>query len=234
MKPFPRIKGCKLFLTGGYVRDTLLNRTVKDRDFAVQTNIYWDTFVKRVEEIGKIYQAKKEFYSIRCNINGEDIDLTMLRKDERYLDGRHPSVVIPTKKLMADAQRRDLTINSMYMDNKGNIIDYFNGQRDIYNKVIRAVGNPGKRFREDYLRILRAIRFSIQLNFKIEPKTFYEMERNVKGLSIISHDRIMDELNKCFLIDSRRTMEELTKIENMTETLDGIGIYFKAINKKRR
>ena len=233
MKSFPQIKGCKLYLTGGYVRDTLLNRTVKDRDFAVQTNIPWNVFIRRVEEVGKIYQMREDCLTIRCNIKGENLDLAFLRKEEKYLDGRHPSLVMRTNSLKNDGVRRDFTINSMYMNSNSSIIDNFEGKKDIENKLIRCVGDAGKRFREDYLRILRAIRFSIQLEFKIENKTFYAMQRNVKGLAIISIDRIKDELNKCLMINSKSTMEELLRIEDMMETLDSMNIYFKAINKKK-
>ena len=234
MKSFPRIKGCNLFLTGGYVRDTLLDNPIKDRDFAVQTNISWELFLQRINEIGKIYQTNEECFTVRCNIKGENIDLAFLRKEEKYLDGRHPSLVMRTNSLESDGSRRDFTINSMYMNNKGEILDNFKGKTDIDAKLIRCVGDADKRFREDYLRILRAIRFSIQLEFKIENKTFYAMKRNVKGLGIISVDRVKDELNKCLKMDTKKTIEQVLKIEGMTKILDSMGIYFTAINKRRR
>ena len=129
-------------------------------------------------------------------MDGVGYELTTYRIDGDYSDGRHPDSVSFSKNLSEDLCRRDFTINAMAYSNKKGIVDLFDGRKDLQNGIIRAVGDAKKRFDEDALRMLRAVRFAAQLGFKIADDTFAAIKEKAKLLSNVSKERIFVELNK--------------------------------------
>jgi len=128
--------------------------------------------------------------------DNHSFEVATFRSDDVYEDGRHPSR-IHYSTAREDVFRRDFTINGLLMDpDTGAIIDYVNGRLDIDNKIVRTIGNPGKRFREDYLRLLRAVRFAANLHFDLEPATQDAVKREASNIRHISVERIREELNK--------------------------------------
>ena len=128
--------------------------------------------------------------------DNHSFEVATFRSDDVYEDGRHPSR-IHYSTAREDVFRRDFTINGLLMDpDTGDIIDYVNGRFDIDNKIVRTIGNPGKRFREDYLRLLRAVRFAANLHFDLEPATQDAVKREASNIRHISVERIREELNK--------------------------------------
>src|SRR4030042_7168728 len=131
-----------------------------------------------------------------------NFEVTTFRSDGKYSDNRHPDSVAFVKSLDEDLKRRDFTINALAYDIINNkIIDIFNGREDIKNKVIKAIGEPVDRFNEDSLRMLRACRFSSQLNFKIEDNTLDAIKKMSKNINKISAERIRDEIIKLMQTD---------------------------------
>lgn len=207
------IPGAVFYLVGGSVRDQLLGRKIKDHDYVVLTELPFVGLVTAMEEAGAtIFVQKPEFLTIRARYGDEVFDVAYPRVDGDYKDGRRPSSVTLAQSLEQDAKRRDFTINAMYLDPSGKVIDFFGGQNDLRMKIIRAVGNPHERFAEDYLRILRGIRFAATLGFNIMPDTFGAMTRKAQGLETISSDRIREELNKSLLADPRTTLWMLQEL----------------------
>src|SRR3990167_4602824 len=145
-KPFPKIGDCELFLCGGPIRDKLLGLPIKDRDFVVVTKMSFEELEEEIKKIGTIFISKKEFLTIRCRIENEAIDIAFPRGESGYRDGRHPDNVIKVGTLKEDASRRDFTINSLFLSESGEVLDYFGGQEAIEKKEIKAVGDPYERF----------------------------------------------------------------------------------------
>ena len=161
----------------------------------------WDITTNALpEEMKKIF--KKTFDTgiahgtITVLMDGVGYELTTYRIDGNYSDGRHPDSVSFSKSLSEDLCRRDFTINAMAYSHKKGIVDLYEGQEDLKSGIIRAVGDPSKRFDEDALRMLRAIRFSAQLGFQIEKATFDAINKKSSLLSNVSKERIFVELNK--------------------------------------
>lgn len=183
--------GFEGFAVGGCVRDSLLKKTPTD----------WDITTDALpEDMKKIF--KKTFDTgiahgtVTVLMDGVGYELTTYRIDGNYSDGRHPDSVSFSKNLSEDLCRRDFTINAMaYSHNKG-IVDLFGGRKDLQNGIIRAVGDAKKRFDEDALRMLRAVRFAAQLGFRIDDDTFEAIKEKAKLLSKVSKERIFVELNK--------------------------------------
>lgn len=183
--------GFEGFAVGGCVRDSLLKKTPKD----------WDITTDALpEDMKKIF--KKTFDTgiahgtVTVLMDGVGYELTTYRIDGNYSDGRHPDSVSFSKSLSEDLCRRDFTINAMAYSNKKGIVDLFDGRKDLQNGIIRAVGDAKKRFDEDALRMLRAVRFAAQLGFKIDDDTFAAIKEKAKLLSKVSKERIFVELNK--------------------------------------
>lgn len=189
------------YIVGGCVRDLLMNREPKDWDIATNA---------KPEEIIKIFPDsfyENKFFTVGVKTADEEIpvvEVTTFRIEQKYSDKRHPDEVKFAKSLAEDLGRRDFTINALALKLKNKdfeIIDLFEGQKDLKNKIIRAVGNPDERFNEDALRMMRAIRFSSELNFKIETKTLEAIKKNSKNLQYVAEERIKDELQKIILSD---------------------------------
>ena len=233
MIKFPIIENTELYLVGGCVRDYILGRPNNDRDFVVITELPFKELVKQIKKKPHcaVYNAKEEFLTIRCNIRGKIIDLAYPRTESGYADSRHPDKVEKTKTLKEDAKRRDFTMNALYLDKNGYIHDYIGGQLDITKKIIRTVGDPKERFKEDYLRILRAIRFSSQLGFNIHIKTREAMYDTKNNLITADTQRIREELNKSFIANSQLTWLNLNNLV-LYKILEKKGLKFQVTQKK--
>lgn len=178
----------QIYIVGGAVRDLLMKKNVSDWDFTTDA---------KPEEILKI--IPEGFYDNKFGTVGLEsplgiFEITTMRKEGDYKDYRHPTEVGWTNKIEVDLARRDFTVNAMALGQK--IVDPFYGQSDIKNKTIRAVGDPNQRFKEDALRLIRAIRIATELNFKIEAKTLQGIKENAGLLKEIADERIRDELFK--------------------------------------
>ena len=182
------------YAVGGCVRDSILKRSPED----------WDiTTSAKPEEVKKLFSTTidtgLQHGTVTVVIEKEGFEVTTFRLDGDYTDGRHPDRVAFTSSLTEDLRRRDFTINAMAYSEKTGLIDEFDGERDLEDGVIRAVGEAKERFSEDALRMLRAIRFAGQLNFKIEEKTFDAIKELSPNISKVSVERIAKELEKLLL-----------------------------------
>jgi len=140
---------------------------------------------------------------VTCETKYHILEVTPYRIEAKYTDNRHPDDLMFSDKIEDDLKRRDFTINSLaYNPNNGHFVDLYKGQEDIKDKVIRAVGNPNDRFQEDALRMLRAIRFSTELNFAISYDTMQAIGKNSKLIKNISFERIRDEFIKIIMSDN--------------------------------
>lgn len=201
--------GYEAYIVGGCVRDFL--RGVEPEDWDVATNA-------KPEEIQKLFPKSfysNQFFTVTVQTGSQnpklkEIEITTYRKEAKYTDKRHPDEVRFAKTIEEDLTRRDFTVNAMALGFKSKIlnsklvlIDLFDGQKDLKNKIIRAVGNPEKRFNEDALRMLRAVRFGVTLgqNWQIEEKTAKAIKKNSFWLQAISKERIRDEFLKIIMTE---------------------------------
>lgn len=189
--------GGVLRFVGGAVRDTLAGKKGFDLDLA--TDLSPDEMVEACEDYGlKTVPIGIKFGTVGVLINNKVLEVTSLRKDVKT-DGRHAEVVFTTD-WEIDASRRDLTINAVYADEKGNVFDYYNGIDDLERGIVRFIGSPSVRIKEDYLRILRFFRFySIYGKGEINQKALQACIENKNGLKQLSMERIRDELDKILL-----------------------------------
>lgn len=183
--------GFEAYAVGGCVRDSILGRKPED----------WDiTTSARPEQVKAIFPRTVdtgiEHGTVTVLMDREHFEVTTYRVDGEYEDHRHPKEVTFTASLEEDLKRRDFTINAMAYNPETGLVDIFNGIEDLKNQVIRCVGDPGERFDEDALRILRAIRFSAQLGFQIDAATQRAMSERTKDLKEVSAERIRVELVK--------------------------------------
>jgi len=185
-------KGYKAYIVGGSVRDLFLDKEPHDIDIATNCPIDILDKMYKTYDIGK----SKDFGIVVVKSGSYSFEIAQFRTDGTYSDGRRPDSVKICQDFKGDASRRDFCFNAMGIDADGNIVDYFDGKKDIKNKVVRTVGNPHDRFEEDRLRMMRAVRFSGKLGFDIEPKTKEAIKQNVHKLKDLSPERIKDELFK--------------------------------------
>ena len=207
IKNLEEILNIKLYLVGGAVRDLLLGQTPKDLDFV--TSVLPDDVEQAILKINKkTYILGKKFGTIGFKYDFGDgselIEITTFRSETYTDDNRKPEVVF-TDNVQVDLGRRDFTINAMAINSDGKLIDIFEGQKDLENKIVRAVGNPKIRFTEDPLRLLRAIRFSQKLGFEIEQKTLEKIIESKFKLLNISRERWVLELDQILSHDQVRT-----------------------------
>jgi len=220
--------GFEGYLVGGCVRD--LFRGVKPEDFDVATNA-------KPKEITKIFKksySDNNFGTVtvlteKKEKNLREIQITPYRVESNYKDKRHPEEVKFVEDIKEDLKRRDFTMNAIAFHPEKGVIDPFKGKKDLEEKTIRAVGSAKERFSEDALRMMRAVRFSATLGFKIEEETRKEIKKNAHLLSKISAERIRDEFVK--IVNSKRAkegVEELRKLgllkEFLPELLEGYGV----------
>ena len=193
-----RKAGFEAYAVGGCVRDVVLNRIPQDWDVATNA---------KPEEMQKIFPKsfyENNFGTVTVLDDGMEIQATTYRVDNQYSDKRHPDSVRYTADLKEDLARRDFTINAMALRVESEkakvesteIIDPFDGQKDLKAKLIRAVGDAKERFNEDALRLMRAVRFAAQLNFDIEEKTFRAIQERAQTIVSVSQERIRDEFVK--------------------------------------
>lgn len=186
--------GYEAYSVGGAIRDIIMGNTA--HDFDVTTSATPEE-MKRVFKDERVIETGIEHGTLTFVIDGESVEITTYRLDGKYSDNRHPESVEFTRNLENDLVRRDFTMNALaYNPISDTLVDLFGGRKDIENKVIRAIGEPEKRFTEDALRILRAIRFSSVLGFEIEDETREAMLKCAPLLANISKERIATELNK--------------------------------------
>lgn len=215
-------KGFQVYLVGGCVRSILLGREPKDWDLATDA---------KPEEIQGIFQDsvyENTFGTVGVKTGSEDerlrvVEITTFRKEGKYTDKRHPDSVSFADKIEDDLGRRDFTVNAMALNvakfngrslkSKNDIIDPFGGRDDLKKKLIRAVGEPKKRFQEDALRLVRAVRFASELGFKIEIRTSAAIASDAGFLEMIAKERIRDEFIK--IISSDRAMSGIKTLEDL-------------------
>lgn len=186
--------GYEAYAVGGCVRDAMLGRTPEDWDITTSAK---PLEVKAL--FRKTIDTGLQHGTITVMMNGEGYEVTTYRIDGEYEDGRHPKEVAFTTNLKMDLERRDFTINAMAYNDRSGLVDEFDGVGDLKKGIIRCVGDAGQRFDEDALRMLRAVRFSGQLGFVIEPDTLHAMEARIQNLEKISAERIRVEMTKLLI-----------------------------------
>ena len=224
------------FVVGGCVRDLLMDKKPKDWD--ITTNA-------KPEEIKKIFPKsfyENKFGTVTILTNSKDdtlkeIEITTFRKDGKYSDKRHPDEIKYAKTIEEDLARRDFTVNALALSDKNKIIDPFDGQYDLKNKIIKTVGKAEERFDEDALRMLRATRFATTLSaqggpasgWEIEAKTFKAIQKNAGWICAISKERIKDELIK--IMESKKAAEGIDLLQKtnllkyvLPELEKGVGV----------
>ena len=191
-------KNYECHLVGGCVRDALLGEVPHDYDLCTNAN------PNAVQELLKKTGIRSSSVGIQYGtvvalLNQDQYEITTYRTESEYSDGRHPDKVEFSKNINADLSRRDFTINAMAYDlDKNTIVDPYDGKEDLQNKVIRMVGDPNERIKEDPLRILRGLRFAIRYGFSIEDKTKEAFLNNKHLLSFVSKERVTKEFKKIF------------------------------------
>lgn len=210
----------QVYLAGGCVRDGLLN--VETRDFDIATN----ALPEQVEALFPVTKPiGKAFGVILVIENSVEVEVTTFRADGGYQDGRRPDSVQFIKsgnQAKEDAVRRDFTVNAMFYDlEKSEVVDFVGGLQDLKNKKIRAVGDAEKRFAEDHLRILRAVRFIGQLGFELEAETRKAILKLASTVTTVSGERLHSELGKLLESQNVNVAAEELKKTGLTEVLFG-------------
>lgn len=197
--------GFAAYAVGGCVRDTLLGRVPQDWDVATSA---------RPEQTAALFAGRSiptglQHGTVTVRQEGLSVEVTTFRADGPYSDHRRPDAVYFSDSLAEDLCRRDLTVNAMAMDAAGALHDPFGGREDIRRRVLRCVGDPERRFREDALRILRTLRFSATLGFAIEPETHRALRTQCGDLRYVAAERVREELTKLLCgQDAGRVLEE--------------------------
>lgn len=198
-----RQRGFQAYLAGGCVRDLLLNREPEDYDVATNA-----TPRQVMEVFPETYAVGAQFGVVLVPVPEEEclsaepssahaIEVATFRSDIGYSDGRHPDEVRFSQDPREDVVRRDFTINGMMLDPvSGEVLDYVGGRNDLSAGIIRAIGEPERRFAEDKLRMLRAVRFAARFEYQIEPATFAAMQSLASQLRVVSRERVREELTK--------------------------------------
>lgn len=194
------------FMVGGCIRDALLSKEPKDYDIATSA---LPTITESLFE--KTIPTGIKHGTVTVLIDKEPFEITTYRVEGEYKDNRRPDEISFVTNIKDDLSRRDFTINAFAYNSKEGLKDYFDGLEDLKNKIIRTVGNSDKRFNEDALRMMRAIRFAAQLDFNIEKSTLDGIKKNKDLLKNISSERIRDELCKLLLSDNPRKGLNLLK-----------------------
>ena len=185
-----RAAGHQAYLVGGCVRDLLLQR--RPEDFDIATDARPDRIMGLFPNSGRV---GAQFGVVLVRDVFAQVEVATSRSDREYDDGRHPSAVRFESNPRQDVERRDFTINGLLMDpDTGDVLDYVGGRADLDRRVVRAIGDPGLRFREDHLRLLRAVRFAARLGFTIEPATMAAICVNHALIRTVAVERVRDEL----------------------------------------
>ena len=212
------------YIVGGFVRDYIIGRVSNDVDICTNATPM---------EIKKIFNDVKlpvnEYGSVHLLYKKVDFEITTYRIEIEYKDNRKPSKIVYVNDLESDLKRRDFTMNTICMDKNGKIVDKFSSLKDIKNKVIRCVSNANDKLNEDSLRILRAIRFATELNFKIDEKLDEAILKNGYLLEKLSFFRKKEELNKIFLSNNLTLGINLLRKYNLSNYL-GINLDKEIVN----
>jgi len=215
-----RTAGHEAYFVGGCVRDRLLG--VESQDFDVTTDAEPD----RIRELFPRSESVGESFGVMLvkSCDSGATETATYRLDRDYVDGRRPESVAFTKSAKEDVQRRDFTINGLLWDPiEARLVDYVGGQADLKAKLVRAIGDPEDRFREDRLRMLRAVRFAARLGFEIEPATLSAIRAQASAIGEIAVERVRDELTRILTEGgARRGFELLDETRLMNEILPEI------------
>jgi poly(A) polymerase len=215
-----RRSGYQALLVGGCVRDLLLGREPADYD--VTTDATPEQVVSLFPES---IAVGAQFGVILIPRDGLKVEVATFRSDVGYSDGRHPDSVVYSKTPQEDVQRRDFSINGLLMrHDTGEVLDFVGGQADLEAKVIRVIGEPGRRFAEDKLRMMRAVRFAARFGFEIEAETFRAIRRHVGEIHQVSPERLREELTKLLTEGAaRRAFESLDETWLLQQVLPEVG-----------
>ena len=212
-----------IFVVGGAIRDALLNREITDIDFATPLEPKTITEILNKENI-KFIDVGINHGTVTAIINERKFEITTFRNDI-FTDGRHAQVSF-SNSLEEDALRRDFTINAMYLDKSGNLIDPTDGKKDLENRVVRFIGSPDERIKEDYLRILRYFRF-LALFGDISPdaEVMKTITANLDKLSVVSKERQWNELKSILSLTApNNAISAMSEIGLLDDYFNGIGI----------
>jgi len=191
--------GYESYVVGGCVRDSILKKKPKDWDITTKAK------PKQVIKLfDKVILTGLKHGTVTVLINKAGYEITTYRTDGEYEDNRHPKEVKFVECLKEDLARRDFTINAMAYNERYGLVDYFGGIQDLRDKIIKTVGNPRERFNEDALRMLRAIRFSAQLDFEIDESVLVTIKELNVNIQNISKERIREEFNKILICNPRK------------------------------
>ncbi len=205
-----KLAGFESYIVGGCVRDSLINKLPNDWDIC--TSALPSQTCEIFKNFKMVLNGAKHG-TIRVIINHLPVEITTFRIDGKYLNNRSPENISFTSSLKEDLIRRDFTINAMAYSNESGIIDLYGGKKDLEQKLIKCVGNAEERFEEDALRIMRALRFASQLNFKIEEKTKAAIFTKKDLLKNISAERITEEFLKLISYDNCfRILDEFAEV----------------------
>lgn len=185
-----KFPGSTTYLVGGVVRDLILGKEFKDVDISTNIDLNEIENIFPTFDIGK----NKDFSVVVIKYKDQIIEICHFRTDGEYSDSRRPDYVKEVQDFKSDANRRDLSFNAFGCDRFGNVIDYFNGVEDLKNGIVRMVGDPYQRLKEDALRLLRVCRFASRLNFQIESQTLKAVKDNASDIQKIASERIMKEI----------------------------------------
>jgi len=242
----------ELYQVGGHIRDRLLGLDSKDIDYSViipdttlEPKVALDMFVKQIKSEGyDVFLVTPECLTVRAKFPTDHIhsgvaDFVLARKELYYIkNSREPVVKLGT--LEDDLKRRDFTVNALAEKSDGTIIDLFNGAEHLKYKMLVTPGDPIVSFKDDPLRILRALRFCVTKGFLLSQNIKLAIcEMNIKDLKVVSHERIREEINKALRFNTIRTLQYLELFErdlsyNLTEYMfKNTGLYLEATNKKK-
>jgi putative nucleotidyltransferase with HDIG domain len=210
-----REHGHQAFLVGGCVRDILLGR--EPADFDVTT----DARPERVLELFPYgLTVGAQFGVVLIARDGNKVEVATFRHDVGYSDGRHPDQVVYAETAQEDVARRDFTINGLLMrHDSGEVLDFVGGREDLKAGLIRAIGEPERRFEEDKLRMLRAVRFAARFDYRIEPRTFKAIRQHAHEIHVVSAERIREELSKLLTEGAARRGFELLDESGLLEQI---------------
>ena len=195
--------GFSLYLVGGSARDYILGRDTTDLDLATDALVEQSLVFLTSE-----YDVKtpfKKFGNVKFKIDDVSVDITTLRKEFEYDDYRHPTKIEFVNSTELDAQRRDFTVNALYLDHSlETIYDYFDGVSDLVAHRLRMVGDPIIKIKEDPLRLLRAVRFSLKLNFQIDEQLSLVIKEFIPLLSKLNPEKVKEEILKMYDISREK------------------------------
>lgn len=200
--------GQDLYLVGGSVRDYLLTGDFQDFDFASPAK---KEVILKILNTDDYDPFSFKYGSIKTHYRGKEIVITTFRLESAYKDYRHPSSLTFTTSIQEDAERRDFTINALYLDAEEKIHDFYQGQEDLRKGIIRCIGSADQRIKEDPVRILRALRFALKFDFKLDKVLETAIKNNKHLLQKISPYRLKIEMDK---------LKESASLESIREMLD--------------